>query len=252
MNTIPEQFFEASKDFRAFMRVQKGENGTFLSNLIDGAEIHLSRIIKEKVDENFSILYDNSISIEQLVRYYVTIECHEEWMTVGNGHTAWKSLRYYLDYRAKKEDEDWIPIYEKIKREFEKKKEEEQKRREKERLFKNEFTEGNIIDSHCSRHERDYRARLKCIEYYGCKCAICGFDFEERYGEIGKDFIEVHHIVPISSTDGEHSIDPIKDLIPVCSNCHSILHRQKPIPYSPDVIKQLINSFTCAPSGEND
>lgn len=86
-------------------------------------------------------------------------------------------------------------------------------------------------------HERDHGARLKCIEHYGCKCAICGFDFEAQYGDVGKDFIEVHHIVPISSTKGEHDVDPINDLIPVCSNCHSIIHRRRPYPYLPEDIK---------------
>lgn len=77
-------------------------------------------------------------------------------------------------------------------------------------------------------------------EHYGYKCAICGFDFESQYGEVGKEFIEVHHIVPISSTAGEHDVDPINDLIPVCSNCHSILHRRRPEPYLPDEVRLMI------------
>ena len=49
------------------------------------------------------------------------------------------------------------------------------------------------------------------------------------YGDIGHNFIEVHHRIEVSSHEGNrYKIDPIKDLIPVCSNCHSMLHRVKP------------------------
>lgn len=240
MNAIPEQYYESSKEFRAYMRVQRGEKGTFLSNLMDGAEVHLSRIVRANIDHDFTILYDQSISIEQLVRYYLTMEFNDEWMTVGNGHTAWKSLRYYLDFRANKEGIDWKTIYESLKREFEKQREEIKKRKEREQRSKKEFTEGNVVESHYDRRERDHGARLKCIEHYGCKCAICGFDFEAKYGDVGKEFIEVHHIVPISSSEGEHEVDPINDLIPVCSNCHSILHRRRPEPYLPADVKQML------------
>ena len=50
-------------------------------------------------------------------------------------------------------------------------------------------------------------------------------NFVERYGEIGKEFIEIHHLNPISETDGEHEVNPATDLIPLCSNCHSMIHR---------------------------
>lgn len=64
-------------------------------------------------------------------------------------------------------------------------------------------------------------------EKHGYKCAICGFDFEKMYGALGKDYIEVHHIVPLSKIRREYIIDPEKDLIPLCSNCHSMIHRGK-------------------------
>ena len=49
--------------------------------------------------------------------------------------------------------------------------------------------------------------------------------FEEVYGEVGRGFIEVHHIVPISERGGDYIVDPIRDLIPLCSNCHAMIHR---------------------------
>ena len=76
-------------------------------------------------------------------------------------------------------------------------------------------------------HQRNPKLRQLCIEAYGSeyKCLVCGMNFVECYGEIGKEFIEVHHLNPISQTEGEHEVDPAKDLIPLCSNCHSMIHR---------------------------
>ena len=73
-------------------------------------------------------------------------------------------------------------------------------------------------------------AKQECIKIHGCVCNICGFDFEKAYGETGKGYIEVHHITPIgqlSSAEGYEGTDPQKDLIPLCSNCHSMIHRKK-------------------------
>lgn len=75
-----------------------------------------------------------------------------------------------------------------------------------------------------NKYERNPVARRKCIELYGTKCAICGFDSAKVYGDEFKDKIEVHHIVPINEVKKEYKVDPEKDLIPVCPNCHTMLH----------------------------
>ena len=77
--------------------------------------------------------------------------------------------------------------------------------------------------------ERNPVARSKCLAHYGYKCIVCSFDFESFYGSIGQNFIHVHHIVPLSETSGEYELDPIKDLVPVCPNCHAMIHRTRPI-----------------------
>lgn len=91
------------------------------------------------------------------------------------------------------------------------------------------LTEGAQQDVHASRYERNAKARKKCIAHYGTKCYICGFDFEKVYGEIGKGFIEVHHVKPVSEIGQEYQVDPINDLRPLCSNCHSMIHRTTPV-----------------------
>lgn len=86
--------------------------------------------------------------------------------------------------------------------------------------------EGKIENRYQEYHKRNPELRRLCIEAYGNKyeCEICGINFEKVYGEIGKEFIEVHHINPIAETEGEHDVDPAIDLIPLCSNCHSMIH----------------------------
>ena len=76
--------------------------------------------------------------------------------------------------------------------------------------------------------ERDSSARKRCIDYFGCVCQVCGMNFEKVYGVIGKCYIHVHHRVDLAHTDGEHIIDPAKDLIPLCPNCHAMVHTEKP------------------------
>ncbi|MFZ2169644.1 MAG: hypothetical protein WAW61_08415 [Methylococcaceae bacterium] len=82
-------------------------------------------------------------------------------------------------------------------------------------------------------YERNPMARKKCIEHYGAKCAVpnCGFDFEEVYGDIGKGFIHVHHLTKLSDIGQGYVVNPIKDLRPVCPNCHAMLHQKNP-PYT--------------------
>lgn len=75
-------------------------------------------------------------------------------------------------------------------------------------------------------YERNPAARSACIKEYGVACSVCGFDFEEFYGERGQGFIHVHHLVAIADIGQEYEVDPINDLRPVCPNCHAMLHRK--------------------------
>ena len=91
-----------------------------------------------------------------------------------------------------------------------------------------------------NRYERDPAKRLACLAHHGYACQICEFSFEAVYGELGKDFIHVHHIEPLAEVGGEHDIDPIKDLIPVCANCHSMLHRVSPA-MKPEALHSILS-----------
>ncbi|WP_163971820.1 HNH endonuclease [Oceanobacillus halotolerans] len=58
-------------------------------------------------------------------------------------------------------------------------------------------------------------------------CEVCKFDFFKTYGELGEDFIEGHHTVPVSELK-EGNKTKIEDIAMVCSNCHRMLHRKRP------------------------
>tara|TARA_R100001377_G_scaffold84244_1_gene67361 strand:- start:5185 stop:5919 length:735 start_codon:yes stop_codon:yes gene_type:complete len=91
-----------------------------------------------------------------------------------------------------------------------------------------ELREGSVRSVYVNIYERNPVARVQCIEHYGCHCFVCGFDFLSVYGDMGRDFIHVHHEIELSSIGEEYVIDPIQDLKPVCPNCHAMIHRRKP------------------------
>jgi len=77
-----------------------------------------------------------------------------------------------------------------------------------------------------NKYERSSVARARCIEFHGCACKVCGFDFEDVYGSLGEGFIHVHHIQPLHTIGCNYKINYETDLIPVCPNCHAMLHRK--------------------------
>lgn len=78
-------------------------------------------------------------------------------------------------------------------------------------------------------YERDPHARRLCIAHHGTTCVICGFSFGETYGAVAEGFIHVHHVQPLAEIGAEHTVDPVRDLRPVCPNCHAVLHLRVPV-----------------------
>jgi len=107
-------------------------------------------------------------------------------------------------------------------------------------IVTNTMPEGATKQVLVNQFERNPHARRACLRQYGYKCIICDFDFEKTYGIAGKQKIHVHHIVPLSSLKKEYSVDPIKDLRPVCPNCHFIIHSKQGDPYSIEEVKSMI------------
>lgn len=109
--------------------------------------------------------------------------------------------------------------------------------------------EGGIFEGASKRisvnaYERNPLARKKCVEKFGYDCSVCGFNFFDVYGEIGLDFIHVHHLYDISLVNKEYEVDPYNHLRPVCPNCHAMLHREKPA-LSIETLKNKLKKYPC-------
>lgn len=86
--------------------------------------------------------------------------------------------------------------------------------------------EGALKEFYGKRYERDPRNRRTAIEYHGLRCKVCGFSFSDFYGARGEGFIEIHHIKPLGAIKKREAVNPITDLLPVCANCHRMIHRR--------------------------
>ena len=95
------------------------------------------------------------------------------------------------------------------------------------------------VSVRANKYERDRAARQRCIEHYGARCAVCDFDFEQVYGALGQGCVRIHHLVPPAQLGPGYRLDPLRDLRPVCANCHYMLHRTEP-PCSVEHLRQLL------------
>lgn len=100
--------------------------------------------------------------------------------------------------------------------------------------------EGKVSRVVVNAYERNATARRLCIEHYGTSCYVCGFSFETIYGSEFEGFIHVHHLKELSEIGEEYTVDPIKDLRPVCPNCHAIIHQRRPA-YSVQEVRGFIS-----------
>jgi len=111
------------------------------------------------------------------------------------------------------------------------------------------ITEGNEKIIYQKTYERSKKLREYAIEYYKKNgeiiCDICCFNFKEFYGKLGEGFIEIHHLKPIFMFEGEDLNkkieEALKNVVPVCSNCHRIIHRNRMQPVSIETMKKYVN-----------
>ena len=101
--------------------------------------------------------------------------------------------------------------------------------------------EGSKKQRYTSYYERNPKLRHQALSIHGYTCMACNFNFEKAYGEKGKGYIHVHHIKPISDA-GEGLVNPATDMIVLCANCHSIVHRDRNNTLSLEELKRLLKS----------
>lgn len=88
-------------------------------------------------------------------------------------------------------------------------------------------------------YERNPAARKACIRHHGEICKVCGLDMKQFYGSISDGFIHVHHLKPLSEIGAGYTVNPQTDLVPVCPNCHAMLHRLTP-PLTVEQLREMI------------
>jgi 5-methylcytosine-specific restriction protein A len=106
-----------------------------------------------------------------------------------------------------------------------------------------QFAEGAVIRVTVNRFERDPYARKAALQFHGSQCKVCEIAMADVYGEIAEGFIHMHHLVPLSAIREEYKLNPETDLIPVCPNCHAMLHKRHP-PFTPDELREIMRKNT--------
>jgi len=105
------------------------------------------------------------------------------------------------------------------------------------------FTEGKEKEIIQTIYERNPKLREMAIKIHGTTCSACGFNFAKKYGKLGEGYIEIHHLVPQSEhkIKGESEINPETDLMPLCSNCHRMIHKSEKM-LSIEELKKIVKS----------
>ena len=97
-----------------------------------------------------------------------------------------------------------------------------------------EFPEGKAIFEIHLRHERNVQlvkdAKKRFLEEHDGQifCEACGFNFYQVYGDIGRNFIEVHHLSKPVATMKRGDMTKVEDLAMLCANCHRMIHKIRP------------------------
>lgn len=101
------------------------------------------------------------------------------------------------------------------------------------------ISEGHAKQVLVNKYERSSKARALCLAHYGLRCSVCNLLLSDLYGPLAFDLIHVHHLTPLAEIQSDYVVDPIRDLRPVCPNCHAVIHSQQP-PLTVDAIKSAL------------
>lgn len=100
--------------------------------------------------------------------------------------------------------------------------------------------EGSPMMVYTTKYERSRVLREQAVSIHGRSCVACGFNFGSFYGDYGAGYIQIHHINPVSELEEPRAVDPAVELIPLCANCHAVVHRRKDRTLSIDELKSFI------------
>lgn len=99
--------------------------------------------------------------------------------------------------------------------------------------------EGKQIRYYVTKYERIRSYRDAALKMHGYNCTVCDINFKEVYGELGEGYIHIHHTKPLFTLEEATTPDPRTDLVPVCPNCHAMLHRKKGVIITIEELRSL-------------
>ena len=102
-----------------------------------------------------------------------------------------------------------------------------------------ETTRHHATRVYVNRYERSSRARALCLAHHGLKCACCDTLLADVYGRQAAELIHVHHLTQLASIPEGAEIDPVRDLRPVCPNCHCVIHTRQ-TPFTIEEMREMI------------
>ena len=110
-------------------------------------------------------------------------------------------------------------------------------------------SEGELTQKDTPTRRRSALLRRAAIEHYtqpdgSLPCAACGFDFRARYGALGEGYIQIHHETPLFQYEDEGAEaflhQAVRQVKPLCANCHSMIHRDRKHPLTVEALKALL------------
>jgi 5-methylcytosine-specific restriction protein A len=91
------------------------------------------------------------------------------------------------------------------------------------------YPEGTVVTVLVNKLERDKKARQTALKIHGSICMGCGIDFKKTYGKDIESIIEIHYTIPLKKLIKDRKTNPETDLIPLCPNCHAVVHSKKEV-----------------------
>ncbi|MFT6794148.1 MAG: 5-methylcytosine-specific restriction protein A [Rubritalea sp.] len=102
-------------------------------------------------------------------------------------------------------------------------------------------TEGKTKVVISTQIERSISLRSDALRIHGYKCSVCSWNFESAYGDWGKGFAEVHHLVSLGEKRGIRETNPETDLAVLCANCHRMVHRKRNVALTLNELRTKLN-----------
>ena len=185
-------------------------------------EHELSDFIRQYVQADFASVYSHTDrSFYDQIRMAIPINAQMRQANQQSGEMISRALKFYSEFLQSK----FFPRPKAKKlQKASLQKQAEPVTIQKSVIAERQETEGERQHVEFERAHRNPVLRQCCIALWGYQCQCCGIDMEKIYGELGKHFIEVHHLKPISTYDESRPDDYVDNLVPLCPNCHAMIH----------------------------